>query len=159
MPDKGPGRGMRCDDPLNWRSVNMKDAGRHTRRTIIGADERGECREIVDWNLWLRKTGDTPTKTTQTQFRPPRNPHGVTETRTRDPSGGMREVNRLHHGPTSFYFSFTIIYRLYNCIKIIIAQMCLTILISFININYYKYALTAESLGTNWRHVELNSPN
>ena len=27
-------------------------------------------------------------KTTQTPFRPPRNPHGGTETRTRDPSGG-----------------------------------------------------------------------
>ena len=29
-------------------------------------------------------------KPTQTSFRPPRNPHGVTETRTRDLSGGRR---------------------------------------------------------------------
>ena len=34
-------------------------------------------------------------KPTQTPFRPPRNPHGGTETRTRDPSGGRRASNRL----------------------------------------------------------------
>ena len=36
-------------------------------------------------------------KPTQIPFRPPRNPHGVTETRTRDPSGGRRAPNRLRH--------------------------------------------------------------
>ena len=36
-------------------------------------------------------------KPTQTPFRPPRNPHGETETRTRDPSGGRRVPNRLCH--------------------------------------------------------------
>ena len=36
-------------------------------------------------------------KPTQTPFRPPRNPHGATETRTRDPSGGRRVPNRLRH--------------------------------------------------------------
>ena len=36
-------------------------------------------------------------KPTQTPFRPPRNPHGGTETRTRDPSGGRRAPNRLRH--------------------------------------------------------------
>ena len=36
-------------------------------------------------------------KPTQTPFRPPRNPYGGTETRTRDPSGGRREPNRLRH--------------------------------------------------------------
>ena len=36
-------------------------------------------------------------KPTQTPFHPPRNPHGVTETRTRDPSGGRRAPNRLRH--------------------------------------------------------------
>ena len=36
-------------------------------------------------------------KPTQTPFRPPRNPHGVTEMRTRDPSGGRRAPNRLRH--------------------------------------------------------------
>ena len=34
-------------------------------------------------------------KPTQTPFRPPRNTHGGTETRTRDPSGGRRASNRL----------------------------------------------------------------
>ena len=36
-------------------------------------------------------------KPTQTPFRPPRNPHGGIETRTRDPSGGRRASNRLRH--------------------------------------------------------------
>ena len=36
-------------------------------------------------------------KPTQTSFHPPRNPHGGTETRTRDPSGGRRAANRLRH--------------------------------------------------------------
>ena len=36
-------------------------------------------------------------KPTQTPFHPPRNPHGETETRTRDPSGGRRAPNRLRH--------------------------------------------------------------
>ena len=36
-------------------------------------------------------------KPTQTPFRPPRNSHGGTETRTRDPSGGRRAANRLRH--------------------------------------------------------------
>ena len=34
-------------------------------------------------------------KPTLTPFRPPRNPHGVIETRTRDPSSGRRAPNRL----------------------------------------------------------------
>ena len=36
-------------------------------------------------------------KPTQIPFRPPRNPHGGTETRTRDPSDGRRAANRLRH--------------------------------------------------------------
>ena len=36
-------------------------------------------------------------KPTLTPFRPPRNPHGMTEKRTRDPSGGRRASNRLRH--------------------------------------------------------------
>ena len=36
-------------------------------------------------------------KPIQIPFRPPRNPHGVTETRTRDTSGGRRAPNRLRH--------------------------------------------------------------
>ena len=43
-------------------------------------------------------------KPTQTPFRPPRNPHGVTETRTRDPSGGRRVSNRLRHEAALFYY-------------------------------------------------------
>ena len=51
-------------------------------------------------------------KPTQTPFRPPRNPYGVTETRTRDPSVGRRAPNRLRHEAAfiinirSFYFEF-----------------------------------------------------
>ena len=36
-------------------------------------------------------------KPTQSSFRPPQNPHGVTEMRTRDPSVGRRAPNRLRH--------------------------------------------------------------
>ena len=51
------------------------------------------CGEMVEWNLWLVKTGETPRKPTQIPFRPPRNPHGVTETQTPDPSGGTWASN------------------------------------------------------------------
>ena len=44
-----------------------------------------------------RKLEKPREKPTQTPFRPPRNPHGVTETGTRDPSGGRRAPNRLRH--------------------------------------------------------------
>ena len=44
-------------------------------------------------------------KPTQTPFRLPRNPHGVTETRTRDPSGGRWAPNRLRHEAASGYLS------------------------------------------------------
>ena len=36
-------------------------------------------------------------KPTLTQIHPPRNPHGVTDKRTRKSSGGKRALNRLHH--------------------------------------------------------------
>ena len=53
-------------------------------------------------NLWneicgSRKREKPREKPTQTPFRPPRNPREVTETRTRDPSGGRRAPNRLRH--------------------------------------------------------------
>ena len=35
-------------------------------------------------------------KPTQSLFRPPRNPHGATEMRIRNSSGGRRTINRLH---------------------------------------------------------------
>ena len=44
-------------------------------------------------------------KPTQTPFRPPRNPHAGTETRTRDPSGGRRAPNRLRHEATGYYIN------------------------------------------------------
>ena len=47
-------------------------------------------------------------KPTQTPFRPPRNPYGVTETRTRDPSGGRRAPNRLRHEA-----AFVLVYFIY----------------------------------------------
>ena len=54
-------------------------------------------------------------KPTQIPFRPPRNPHGGTETRTRDPSGGRRAANRLRHeaatNVTLYDIKFT--FRLY----------------------------------------------
>ena len=36
-------------------------------------------------------------KPTQAPFHPPQNPHGVTETRTRDPSCGRRATKHLRH--------------------------------------------------------------
>ena len=37
-------------------------------------------------------------KPTQAPFRPPRNPHGVTETQTQDPSGWRRVSNSVRQG-------------------------------------------------------------
>ena len=54
-------------------------------------------------------------KPTQTPFRAPRNPHGVTETRTRDPSGGRRAPNRLRHEAATivllYYLNFIFVLR------------------------------------------------
>ena len=48
-------------------------------------------------------------KPTQTPLRQPRNPHGGTETRTRDSNGERRASNRLRHEAASisslFYIS------------------------------------------------------
>ena len=51
------------------------------------------------WNeICVRGIREKPReKPTQTPFHPPRNPQSVNETRTRDPSGGRRASNRLHH--------------------------------------------------------------
>ena len=49
------------------------------------------------------ETGVTPRQPTLTPFRSLRNPHGESETRTRDPSGGRRATNRLGHGTAVFY--------------------------------------------------------
>ena len=52
------------------------------------------------WNeICGRGKRETPReKPTQTPLRPPRNPRGMTETQTQDPSGGRRASNRLRHG-------------------------------------------------------------
>ena len=50
------------------------------------------------------ETGETSRKPTQTSFRAPRTPNGVTDTRTRDPGGGRRAPNRLHHR-TAFWLT------------------------------------------------------
>ena len=92
-------------DKMQWRSYFeslwiVKMLAEHTCRTIT---------ELKIWNEWDMeklwneicarrkrvKPGEWPT---QTPFRSPRKPHEVTEKRTRDPSGGRRETNRLRHG-------------------------------------------------------------
>ena len=50
------------------------------------------------------ETGETREKRTQNPFRSPRNSHGVTEARTRDPSGGRQASNRLRHGATGYIY-------------------------------------------------------
>ena len=52
------------------------------------------------------KTRKLREKHTQTTFRPPRNPHSVTETRTRDPIAGRRASNRLSHGAAEGYIHY-----------------------------------------------------
>ena len=51
--------------------------------------------ELIMWKGKLEKPRE---KSIQTPFLATRNPHEVTETRTRDSSGGRRASNRLHHG-------------------------------------------------------------
>ena len=62
-------------------------------------------------------------KPTQTPFRPQRNPHGGTEKRTRDPSGGRRASNCLHN-------------LIYDSLKF---QTCVTDVQSFMRpyVNFY----------------------
>ena len=86
---------------------------------------------------------------TQTPFRLPRNPHGVTETRIRDPSGGRRAPNRLRHeADTSYYIKYNILefsnfmvnkLRFFNDLAVFAAHDQLYYRsVSFINI-LYKY--------------------
>ena len=56
----------------------------HAWRTITRADEMDE--KWWNENCGRGKLEKPSEKPTQTPFRPPRNPHGGTETRTRDPS-------------------------------------------------------------------------
>ena len=66
---------MKCNETKDLRSVEK------WCNEICGRGKREKPRE----------------KPVQTLFRLPRNSHGVTETRIRDPSGGRRAFNRLHH--------------------------------------------------------------
>ena len=86
---------MRCDETHVWRSVNSKGAG----RPRLLHHHVGWWNEMKrKWMRWVWRNGGMKIvvgengrklqeKHTHTPFRPPRNPHGVTETRTRDPSG------------------------------------------------------------------------
>ena len=74
----------------------------HAWRTITRLMKWNEMDEMsVEkwWNVICgRGKWEKPLeKPTQIPFRPPRNPHGGTETRIRDPSGGRRASNRLRH--------------------------------------------------------------
>ena len=60
--------------------------------------EWDECADIVEWSFGREKLEKPWEKHNSIPFRPPWNPHGVTETRTRDPSGGKQATNRLRYG-------------------------------------------------------------
>ena len=92
--------------PLDYRSVSSKGAG----RPRLTNHHKGWWNE-TKWMRWVwrnggmkfvvGKTGETPRKTYPDPVYNnkiiPRNPHGVTETRTRDPGDGRRAPNRLRH--------------------------------------------------------------
>ena len=65
-------------------------------------------------------------KPTQTPFRPPRNPHGATETRTRDTSGGRRAPNRLCHEAASKTGKLTraVTDVVILCVKVMLLEKC-----------------------------------
>ena len=59
------------------------------------------------------RKGETPRNTNQTPFRSPRNPHGLRETRTRDPRGRRRASNRWRHGVSGTYLLlFSLVFTL-----------------------------------------------
>ena len=102
-PTQGRVEGWDAMKPLCYRSVSSKDAG----RLRLTHHHKGWWNE-TKWMRWVWRNGgmkfvagenrEKPReKPTQTPFRPPRNPHGGTETRTRDPSGGRRASKRLRH--------------------------------------------------------------
>ena len=78
--------------PRYCRSVNSKGAGRprltHHSQGLMEWNEIDETRVEKWWNeiCGRGKREKLREKRTQIPFRPPRNPHGGTETRTRDPS-------------------------------------------------------------------------
>ena len=85
---------------LYWKFVNNKDDG----RPRLAHHHKGEWNE-TKWliRVWINggvkgKREELLEKHTQTPLRPPRNLHGVIETRTRNLSGGRRASNRMRHG-------------------------------------------------------------
>ena len=91
----------------------------HAWGTITRADEmeRNGWDECGVWRnggmkFVVGKTGETPRKTYPDPFRPPRSPLGVTEKRTRDPSGVRRASNRMRHEAASIYFYWYYIWNL-----------------------------------------------
>ena len=99
MSNTRSGRGMRCyEAPIYiigpWVARVLAD---HAWCTITRADEMkwNEMDEMGVEKWWNEICGrgkrEKPReKPTQTSFHPPWNPHGGTETRSRDPSGGRR---------------------------------------------------------------------
>ena len=102
MSDTGPGRRMKRHPLL--KSLNIKDSG----WPCLMHHHRGEWNE-TQWTRRVWRNGgmkfvargkqEKPQeKPTRILFRPPRNSHVMTETRTRDPSGGRQQFNLLRHG-------------------------------------------------------------
>ena len=100
-PTQGRVEGWDAMKPLYYKSVSSKGAGRPrlSHHHKGGWNETDEMSVDKWWNeiCGRGKREKHREKPTQTPFRPPRNPHGGTETRTRDPSDGRRAPNRLHH--------------------------------------------------------------
>ena len=102
-PTQGRVEGWDAMKPRYCRSVNGKGAGR-PRLSHHHKDWWNETKWMRwVWRKWWneicgRGKREKPCeKPTQTPFRPPRNPHGVTEARIRNPSGGKQASNRLRH--------------------------------------------------------------
>ena len=114
-PTQGRVEGWDAMKPLYYRSVSSKGAG----RPRLMHHHKGGWNE-TKWMRWVWRNGgrgkrEKPReKPTQTPFRPPRNPHGGSETRTRDSSGGRRASNRLRH--EAAYFIILVIFCIFYLI-------------------------------------------
>ena len=91
--------GSRDEAPINYRSMSSKGAG----WPCLTHHHKGWWNK-TKWMRWEWRNGgmkfvvEKPReKPTQTPVCPPQNPHGGTETQTRDPSSGRRAPNRLRH--------------------------------------------------------------
>ena len=97
---------MRCDEAPIMKVCDLQgclpttpDAPSQDWWNEMKRNEWDECREIVHEIYGRDKRGKHLERPTKSPFRPQGNPHGVTETRTREPSCERRESNRLHHQP------------------------------------------------------------